>query len=342
MISISMITDPRPLDPTFVPADVRHRDGEVDALTTALEPIIRTDQADPVILYGPSGTGKTCIAKYTVDQLHKEVINITHQYVNCWENYSRFETLYCLLEGIDRALDIHRQSSPTDELLNRLRDRDGPPYIVILDEVDQLEDRDVLYELYRTPDLSLVMIANREEELFVQLDNRLASRLHTAPRIQFDRYGVDELVAILEDRVRWGLHEDAVTTAQLEWIADAAAGDARIAIGILRNAAREATERGCDQLTDEIIADAEPETKAELQQKNIEKLTADQRILYDIIDERDEITPSDLYEAYRKRADDPKTERTVRNYLQKLEHYNLIVAEGENRGRMYRAPSQGE
>lgn len=43
--------------------------------------------------------------------------------------------------------------------------------------------------------------------------------------------------------------------------------------------------------------------------------------------------------AYRERADDPKTERTVRNHLQKLEHYNLITAEGENRGRMYRAVS---
>lgn len=60
---------------------------------------------------------------------------------------------------------------------------------------------DVLYDLYWTRDLSLVLIANREKDLFVRMDDRLVSRLHTATRVRFDRYGVDELVAILEDRV---------------------------------------------------------------------------------------------------------------------------------------------
>ena len=42
-----------------------------------------------------------------------------------------------------------------------------------------------------------------------------------------------------------------------------------------------------------------------------------------------------MYREYRERADDPKTNRMVRTYLQKMEHYNLIVAKGENRGREY-------
>lgn len=130
-----------------------------------------------------------------------------------------------------------------------------------------------------------------------------------------------------------------MTTAHLERIADVAAGDARIVIGMLRNAAREAVQRGCDQLTDEIIAAAEPETKAEPQQKGVEKLIAAQRILYDIIDERGEVAPGELYEMYCERVNDLKTKRTVRNYPQKLEHYNLIESESENRGRMYRRVS---
>jgi Cdc6-like AAA superfamily ATPase len=69
-------------------------------------------------------------------------------------------------------------------------------------EVFQLEEKGVLYELHRTSGLSLVLIANREEELFSELNERLVSRLHTATRIRFDRYATDELVGILEDRVR--------------------------------------------------------------------------------------------------------------------------------------------
>ena len=43
-----------------------------------------------------------------------------------------------------------------------------------------------------------------------------------------------------------------------------------------------------------------------------------------------------LYDAYRDRVDDPKTNRTVRNYLTKMTQYDLIVAEGTSRDRTYR------
>lgn len=49
-----------------------------------------------------------------------------------------------------------------------------------------------------------------------------------------------------------------------------------------------------------------------------------------------EIAPGDLYQEYRDRVDDPKADRTIRNYLNKLEQYNLITAEGTTRDRIYR------
>jgi Cdc6-like AAA superfamily ATPase len=48
------------------------------------------------------------------------------------------------------------------------------------------------------------------------------------------------------------------------------------------------------------------------------------------------VSPGALYEAYCERVDDAKTKRTVRNYCSKLEQYNLILAEGQKRGRRYR------
>lgn len=104
----------------------------------------------------------------------------------------------------------------------------------------------------------------------------MASRLKTATRIHFDRYSMEELVAILQDRVRWGLHEDAVGDDQLRWIADAAAGDARVAIGTLRAAAQMADERGLAQFTDEVVREAAPEAKAEITRTSLEKLIDDQ------------------------------------------------------------------
>lgn len=330
-----MIRDARVLHPEFVPRDIVHRTREVTALSAALDPVTRGEPGETTLLHGPSGVGKTCIARYMTDQLRETVINLTTQYVNCWEDYSRFKILYRILDGIDRTLDVHRQSTPTDELLDRLRDYDGPPYVVILDEVDQLEDKRVLYELYRTHGLTMILIANREADLFEPLDARLTSRLRTATRIGFDRYSMDDLVAILRPRVRLGLHEGAVTTDHLEQIASAAAGDARVGIETLRVAARRASHAGRDTVSDAIIQDAVSEANSEIRQRNVERLTSHQRIVYKIITDHGEISPSDLYEEYRERAENPKTDRMVRNYLKKMERYNLVRAEGHNRGRTY-------
>jgi len=183
-----MIRDARVLQAGFVPKEVVHRDAEANHLSNALNPITRDEPAETAFLFGPSGTGKTCLAKFIVERLRQEVLDINHQYVNCWQNYTRFRTLYRILEGIGQTLDIHRQSTPKDELLERLRQYDGPPYVVILDEVDQLEDMDVLYDLYTLPNISMILIANREQELFARIDEGLSSWLMNSTRSRFAKY----------------------------------------------------------------------------------------------------------------------------------------------------------
>lgn len=329
-----MIRDARVLQAEFVPDEIEHRNAEINALSNTLKPIMDGQPGEPSLLLGPSGAGKTCTAQYTIEQLREQVLDINTQYINCWQDYARFQVLYRLLETIGETATIHRRSTPKDELLDRLKEYDGPPFVVILDEVDQLEDKRVLYDLYQTRRITMVLITNRERDLFSQLNGRLRSRLHPCTRIQFEKYPLDELVSILAARARWGLTGD-VTERELRLIADAAAGDARIAIGILRNAARLATQSD-SQFSPEIVRKAIPEGRQDVRQKTVEQLTAHQRALYDILCERGELEPGTLYEAYRDRVEEPKTKRTVRNYLNKMEHYRLILADGKKRARTYR------
>lgn len=331
-----MITDARVLQPEFIPREVTHRDAEVNTLSSVLQPILDGNSTDPVFLHGPSGVGKTCIAQFTVERLRENVVDLNHQYVNCWEDYSRFKTLYTLLEGINKTIDIHRQSTPRDQLLDRLRDYDGPPYVVILDEVDQLEDKSLLYDLYRIRGLTMILIANNEQGVFADVDDRINSRLANATRIHFRQYHHDELVAILQDRVRWGLNPDVIDRKKLDSIANNAAGDARVAIGILRQAARTANAQQMNEISENVIRKVTPEAKSEIKQKTVDRLTTHQEVLYETITEYGEIHPNELYEEYCNRVGDPKTQRMVRNYLSKLEHYNLIEAKGNTRGRTYR------
>lgn len=331
-----MIEEPRVLQEEFIPHEVEHRHEEVNRLSTTLEPCLDGESPENAFLFGPTGTGKTCIAKFTLNRLKEEAPEVATRYVNCWQDYNRFRVIYRLLEGIGQAADIRRQSTPKDELLERLREADDRQYLVILDEVDQLAETKVLYDLYAIPHVTMIPIANREANLFAHLDDRVRSRLKGAVRIQFDKYTVDELVSIFESRVEWGLRPGVVSREELELIADLAAGDARVGIGILRAAARHAERESREKITAEVIKEALPDARDEIDEKTLEKLNDHQRILYDIIEEHDEVQPETLYAAYDDRADDPRSDRTLRNYLSKMERYDLIRSEGETRDRVYR------
>lgn len=334
-----MIQDARVLEDDFLPREVAHRDPEMNELAAPLAPLTDGTPGETTFLFGPSGAGKTCIARASVRRLRRQALDLDAHYVNCWRHYTRFGALYQVLDGIDETLNIHRRSTPTGELLDRLGDYDGQ-YLVILDEIDQLEEPDLLYDLHSIRNLTMVLIANRETEVFSELDDRVMSRLQGAPKIRFDQYSSSELVAILSDRVRWGLRDDAVDEDVLRTIADKAAGDARVAINTLRRAARAAQQDGRERIPATLVTDAVPQAKQDIRQRSLGKLTADQQVIRQIIINAGPVSMGTLYEAYCDRVDDPKTKRGVRNDLQKLTRYELIDKEGENRGRQYRAPEQ--
>lgn len=330
-----MIRDARVLRAGFVPREVEHRDQEVNHLSSVLEPITNGEPADTAIVTGPSGTGKTCISQFVTERLREEVLDVEATYVNCWRNYTRFRTLYQILDDLGETIDIHRQSTPHDELVDRLQQYNGSRRVVILDEVDQLEDPSVIYDLHSLQQFALICIANKEEELFSRIDDRLVSRLRSSEHVRMDSYHDEQLYDILQARAKWGLDQDVITDDQLYRIADAAAGDARLAIGILRTAASKADRENNEQITDDILLDAATDARAQIKQKSLDSLIPHQRVVYDIVREHGPLSPSDIHDRYTEEVDDPRTKRTVRTYLSKMSQYNLLEAEGTSRDREY-------
>lgn len=338
---MDIIRDARFFDAEWVPNPevVRHRNQEMNQISTALQSVEEYESGGEVFLFGPSGSGKTCIARVALDKMRQEVPDVQTQYINCWRDYTSFRTLYRILEGIGETMDIHRQSTPTDELIDRIHEYDERPYVVILDEVDQLQDKNILYDLYRAPMITMIPIANREEDLFAQLDERLLSRLRGAQQVHLNRYGLEELTAILDERAKHGLRGDVIDEDRLEYISNAVAGDARVGINILGNAAQRAETGEHEQITENDIQNVITESRVEIREKHIDKLTPHQKTLHDILQKEGELTASELYSEYESEVDDPKTERTMRNYLAKMERYDLVIRKGEKRGRTYRLKS---
>lgn len=65
-----MITNAWVLQPEFIPGEDKHRDAEVSHLSDTLRPIATNEgHPTPSFLTGPSGAGKTCIARHT-DETH--------------------------------------------------------------------------------------------------------------------------------------------------------------------------------------------------------------------------------------------------------------------------------
>jgi orc1/cdc6 family replication initiation protein len=340
-----MLQNARALRSEFVPRELQHRDHEHTALTDALDPLTTGNQADPVIITGPTGVGKTTLTKYTLERLQEAALGIETAVVNCWQHHSSYRALFRILDQLGRTIDVHRQSTPQDVLVERLREFDND-CVVVLDEADQLDDKGIIYDLRRMPQYTLVLITNREQDLFGDVDDRLRSRLHATRTIHFDPYSVDELVAILQARADAAFaHPDVIAATLLREIADAAAGDARVAITILREAAKTADRGGRDQITGNDVESAIPAGQQTVRDDTIEGLKPTQRLLYEIIEEYvseqgGPMEPSELYATYQEQADDPVGNRQVRRHLNKLDHYELITIRGSSRDRRYGLPNR--
>jgi orc1/cdc6 family replication initiation protein len=332
-----MICDARVFRHDFRPKDLQHRHDTLRRLSSHLEPVTSSRPVDPISLFGPTGVGKTVAAKVILDQLRGAVLDLDATRVNCWSDHSRFDVLHKLLEETGAPThDLRRDRTPREDMLHRFQEHVDGQCVVVLDEVDQLDDEDLLYDLFRTDGVSLVFIANRREDVFGDLDDRLQSRLLTTQIVEFDPYSVAELVDILRVRADRGLDPGAVGASELQAIGERAQGDARVAIQALKNAADSARQRGAEAIGADDIEDAVAAARQEIRQKTKSNLTRHQRVLYELIREAGELRASELHEAYEEAVEEPRTRRQRRNYLSKLEHYHLVESEGETRWKTYR------
>lgn len=324
-----MIVDKTVLEADSQPQEILHRHEQINYLSDILEPVADGDRVDGALIYGPTGTGKTATSKFLCERLEQQTGEILTQHIDCWSNSNRTAILHRLLEGISRTLPGINRTTPTDELSQELRERLECPYVVILDEADQIEDQAIFYELYQNPLVTMLLIANDDEEFFAPLEQRVDSRLITIPRIHFRKYSDSELVSILEARADAALEPDSIRRDELAVIADAAAGDARVAIGVLRNAAEQASREGLDRITGEVILSVLEIAQQEVRRETMSSLNTHQRALLEILVDSGTLQMGELYPKYCEAVDDPKTDRTVRNYLRKMRHYNLVEIEGK-------------
>jgi cell division control protein 6 len=167
-------------------------------------------------------------------------------YINCWQYNTRSSLLTELL--IQLGYPAPRKGKPVDELLSKIREwlNKNRGIAVALDEFDQLDDQEVVYDLQLLNNqaqhgLATLLVSNQHPQN-LNLDPRSTSRL-TMQTLQFKPYTASQLKQILEKRVEQAFRPGTVQDEVIKEIAEQVAensGDCRQALEMLLRAGRRA------------------------------------------------------------------------------------------------------
>ena len=75
------------LQSNYTPEDIPHRDEQIKQLAKVLAPALRKEKPSNVFIYGKTGSGKTCVSRYVVDEIYntckKNKLDVNIFYLNC-------------------------------------------------------------------------------------------------------------------------------------------------------------------------------------------------------------------------------------------------------------------
>ena len=191
---------------------------------------LETGIANHLFVFGSRGSGKTFMIKY-IQRLLTEHEKAEILYVNCRQHNTSFKVLAHLLGVRPRGCSL-------DELWRRFSDAHAKRLILVLDEVDLLSDKDlhkdILYLLARSPNSYMAVLLSNHPKFLNKLDESIRSSLQPE-MVHFKNYDAQEILAILRDRARRGLHRfQEVTLAQIAALTTRTTNsDVRVAIKTL-------------------------------------------------------------------------------------------------------------
>jgi orc1/cdc6 family replication initiation protein len=326
-----IIENPKVLTQDYIPDSFVHREGQHHRIADGLRPMLDGKPPADMLLYGPPGAGKTAMSRFVIRKLKQEMF-IEDSYVNGFSHDSKFGVFYKLL---DMPLKVPRDGCSTEEVVNRFSEKiEDNNAVLIVDEVDQIQDDQTIYELSKLVEAGVIYISN-QGDVFSGFGERVESRMTKVDKIRFERYSAQELADILQSRKKHGLADGSITKQGLEKIAEASKGDARIAVNSLRKAARKAETADEQEISDDIIQESVEEAISSNKTESLEKLNRHQKTIYEIVQRNQGVRMGKIYSKYKEEIDSPKSRRTAKRYISKMESYGLVETRGRKAATRY-------
>ena len=315
-----------PLTETFIPTRLFHREDQLRELERCLKPVLHNRLSENVFLVGPTGTGKTIVARWILESYFggKSV------YINCWKYRSAHDVLKEILLGLGMVIHGREKTSDLIKMFEKVLKK--KKIIVCLDEVDQLKESNVLYVLARNA-CGLILISNHIYSL-MSLNGRIRSSL-ALTEIRFPNYKREEMYDILKDRVQYSFRSGTLKEELIRIASLISKGDARVALETLRRAGRKAEDKGLKHVTIKEIKEASREAKKLMKSYILSKLNEHQLVIYEILEKKIRMASGILYKEYCKLVSKPVVTRAYRNYMKKMVNFGLVNTRGKGRWKTY-------
>ncbi len=302
-------------DEEYVPKQVIGREKEITEISACIRPMFQKINGENLFIYGPPGIGKTLCVKTVLNNLETESSKIKSVYINCWNHRTRSAMLYTILNQLYGFAP--RRGLSADELIddikNSLREYWGT--VIVLDEIDKSEDKEIIYDLSRT--LKHILIIGLSNLTTFEMDKRILSA-YTPKTMKFEPYTISELKQILLQRAKEalvnGTYNDEIIglCAAIGYNAD---GDARISIKTLFSAARKTQFEGKDKISIDTVQ--EIKSSLLISKHTTDDLDGLEKDVYETLDENGN-TSTEINQHFNV------TDRTIRNILNKLIDKEMI------------------
>src|SRR3989344_211759 len=343
----------------YTPENIPHRDEQIKQLAKVLAPALRMEKPSNVFIYGKTGSGKTCVGQYVVNEIYetcnKNKLNVNIYYLNC-KMKKVSDTEYRLIAELARGFgaDVPATGLPTEEVYKifiETLESKKQLIILILDEIDQLVKKigdGILYNLTR-----LNSELKNCEMAFVGVSNDLTFTENMDPRVKsslseeelvFPPYNAIQLQDILKQRAKNAFRQGVIEEGVIEKCAAYAArehGDARRALELLRVAGELAERDNKTKVSIRYIDDAENKIERDRILDIIKTQPKQQQLTtYSILEFNNKgkkIFTGEVYEYYMDLCKTvglkPLTQRRVSDIIAELDMLGIINSKVISKGR---------